>query len=174
VALGASFGRPPKPTTSERDRAERDRRNADLDRDVSKMVAALREKGPAPTKALVIAWAHLGTGPGRLALADAMSRGLIRESGSKKAPRYEAAPRTQEGGGESPHTPQSASPRDGRARDRGDADSVREESERVRESATHWTERADHAADVAIVSGSEIETGGPNSRGRSEAGGRPS
>lgn len=155
----------------ERDRAERDRRNADLDRDVSKMVAALREKGPAPTKALVIAWAHLGTGPGRLALADAMSRGLIRESGSKKAPRYEAAPRTQEGGGESPHTPQSASPRDGRARDRGDADSVREESERVRESATHWTERADHAADVAIVSGSEIETGGSTVGGVPRPGG---
>lgn len=117
---------------------QQDRRDVALDRNVARIVAALMKHGPSRSKAQAIEWAGLGSVPGRLALSESVTRGLVDEGGTDRRPVWCARA--------APHTPESASPRTEReTQDTRVADSVREESARVRESAKHWTEENDHA-----------------------------
>ncbi len=99
-----------------------------LDRDVTRIVDALERHGEARSQAQVIAWAGLGTGPGRLALAESVTRGLTVVRGPTRDRRYARAL--------SPHTPrESESARLGLRTPQGGGGLSPRESARVRESA---------------------------------------
>lgn len=122
---------------AERQDNDNARVDAALEKNVEKLLAALRAKGPAVSKAIAIRWARLGTGPGRLAFDESVSRGLIVNRGTSRAPQLCVC--------NPPVPPESASPRDCDSETHGLPDSVRQESARVRESAKHWTEANDAA-----------------------------
>jgi hypothetical protein len=74
---------------------------AAIDRNVAKLVEAMRSRGPARDKAQAISWAHLGTKPGRLAFSESVTRGLIANMGTERNPSWCVC--------ENPHTPRTES-----------------------------------------------------------------
>ncbi len=117
----------------EREGAALNRKTEALERDVARLLGAIgAHGGSVPTKSLAIQWAGMGSGPGRLAFDESVTKGHLVNSGSSKHPMW-----TLKGGVEKLPIPHSPGVREETGHPaHGLADSVREESARVRESAT--------------------------------------
>jgi hypothetical protein len=141
----------------DRARAQLSEAGRAMDADVARVVAALAAEGSASSVDGIAGLAGMRLTSGRRAVRLAVDRGLIVRSGTSREPLFRVC-------AETPIPPGTSGRPDGvpdeTSHVRGFG--VRDVEGRRRDVGTssHWTERADHAADVAIVSGSEIETGG--------------
>jgi hypothetical protein len=125
----------------EHDRAEREAHARRLEADVERVTSALREGGPATSIDQIVARARLKKDPGRVAVREAIARGVVGRSGTARAPIFEASsvcvtdpPYPPGRRGVEPHAP---------AGSVDDAPGVNGASKGRRGVEPHWTDEGD-------------------------------